>query len=870
MRARLQGSRRLRMARQKGQSLPIIALMIVVLVAMVGLSVDVGNTFSEERQAVAAANAAAVAAMDAYIDRTGSTTNRTIYRTLLSTLNSNGVDVITDPTNPQPGQLELEAIYLDAQGKPIESDNGSPFITDDTRQAPNNVAFIQVNLKGQVDTYFARVVGRNDLPINAVAHAGTCPLGAGIYPIAIDTKWIDGDKFRKVDNELPIGVPDNNWRTITSGPYAGRTAMRLDVRTNNSGGFGWLRWMEHTGANGTNANSKVELEASLTIPGNMPAGFEEAPWPNNGSTKPADYPDRPGQFNIGDWIWGSTGNVAAVTDILDVHIAEGTRMALPIFDAGFDTGSNARYHVSGLGLFVLLDYDRGGGKWMDFIYLGDATPQQTACAYSAAPNPGETYTLMGQVAIRPEYAFIPTERKPIQYVVVLDVSGSMSANFDGQCNSDKLRQCTNGPAGYPTPTGGAGQYYWKKVEERRIYVAKQAIMSLVRSTNMPGNPGYDPTRPDDQMALVWFNDYVPSSNTRAFSNLPNTIANNIKDAGRAYSHDYRTSGGTNGAGGLYRAALMLDAAPRKVNFQGKDWDYKRVVIYITDGVSNIFLNKSDSKLYGGLSEKGTYSKNHPSCYVDKVYELAECQVTGDGVRGGGLTEKYGSIPKGWDRPITMAGQVSKNDLQANGAEVYVIALSNIPATGLQDSIASFPKYYFSAASLERDAQGKTNVDAIMEVINTLVESGQCVPRSDVLDGKPEFKDTILPSEYQAFPGSPTYPQVGEVRLTNVENGTVIKIPIMADSEGRTTYVKHDVPKGNYKLKPYVFYRHPLDPPTAGPRQYSLIDTGGGEAISEMVITVGPQSSQAGSFVQQIRQDLKLRLAGDVCAIPTGP
>jgi hypothetical protein len=62
----------------------------------------------------------------------------------------------------------------------------------------------------------------------------------------------------------------------------------------------------------------------------------------------------------------------------------------------------------------------------------------------------------------------------------------------------------------------------------------------------------------------------------------------------------------------------------------------------------------------------------------------------------------------------------------------------------------------------------------------------------------------------------------------------------------------------------------LDPPTAGPRQYSLIDTGGGEAISEMVITVGPQSSQAGSFVQQIRQDLKLRLAGDVCAIPTGP
>jgi hypothetical protein len=860
MRARMQGSRRLTTARQRGQSLPLIALMIVVLVAMVGLSVDVGNTFSEERQAVAAGNAASVAAMDAYIDRTGSTTNQSIYRTILNTLNSNGVDIIADPANPLPGQLQLEALYLDAQGKPLSSGSGSPFITNDTTKVPNNVAFIQVNLKGLVDTYFARVVGRDDLPINATSHAGTCPVGAGVYPIAIKSSYLDGDKFRDPGDRDFDGIKDNNWRVLPSGPYAGRTAMRLDVQAGDTpGGFTWLRWMEGQGATGANSNSARELEASLTIPGNLPAGFEEAPWPTP-ANEPANYPDRPGQLNVGDWVYGKTGYVNSTDPVMDLHEAEGTRMVLPIYETVLGTGQDTRYYVNNLGLFVLLDHgkEQGGGKFIELVYLGDAAPQQTACSYSAAPNPGETYSLMGQVQIRPEYAYVPTERKPIQYVVVLDTSGSMSANFAGQCDSKGLIQCTNGPDGAPAAVGGAGGNgsVWSTTEERRIYVAKTAIESLVRSTNMQGNgSNYDINRPVDQMALVWYNDAAPSGNTRGFSSVPGTIITDVRAAGRYGSDNYHTQGGTNGAAALYRAALMLDAAPKSVtDVAGKKWDYKRVVIFITDGVSNRFLDTSKSDLKGASSDKNTYPSSHV-CHVNNVIEIASCQVTS----GGG---KY----NGMDRPITQAGNVSKNDLQANGAEVYAISLSNIPATGLQDSIASFPKYYFAANTLEKDASGKTNVDKIMEVINTMVESGLCVQRSDVLDGKPEFKDTILPNEYQAFAGAPTYPTVGEVLLENVENGTLIRIPIMADSEGRTTYTKNDVPKGNYKLTPYVFYRHPLDPPTFGPRRYSLIDNGAGEPSSDMVITVGPQASQSGSFVQQNRQDLKLRLFGNVCTV----
>ena len=155
-----QKNRRRRLtARRSGQALPLIGLMIVIVVAMVGLSVDVGNTFSEERQAVAAGNAASVAAMDAYIDRTSSTTNLSIYTTIINTLQSNGVEVAAQDAEPVNGQLKLEALYLDSQGKLIE--NASPVITNEAKTVPGNVAFIQVNLTGRVDTYFARVVGRD-------------------------------------------------------------------------------------------------------------------------------------------------------------------------------------------------------------------------------------------------------------------------------------------------------------------------------------------------------------------------------------------------------------------------------------------------------------------------------------------------------------------------------------------------------------------------------------------------------------------------------------------------------------------------------------------------------------------------------------
>ena len=133
----------------------------------------------------------------------------------------------------------------------------------------------------------------------------------------------------------------------------------------------------------------------------------------------------------------------------------------------------------------------------------------------------------------------------------------------------------------------------------------------------------------------------------------------------------------------------------------------------------------------------------------------------------------------------------------------------------------------------------------------------CTPRSDQLDGRPEFRDTILADQYQAFPGGPTYPTVGEVFLENEADQTFWRMPIYAGPAAELSYRKVDLPSGSYRLQAYIFYRHPLDPPGQGLRRYSLIWQGDGNPVDSLTVSI-----VAG---QDVRLDLKLLLFGEVCA-----
>lgn len=425
---KVRSRRRAARSRVRGQSLPLLSLMIVVIVGMVGLSVDVGNTFSEERRAVTAANTAALAGMNTYIARSQGTTNRVVYTSIVNALNAHGVQVTAPGAEAQPEELTLEARYLDAQGRPIG--NGSSLVTDDTNPAPNNVAFIEVGLRGRIDTAFARVVGRNDLPINAMAYAGACTSNSGYYPITVNTRMIDGNRFVRSND------PNLNWREIPydSPDVSGRfTAMRVVVGDESARTFGWLRWRNDVAG----ARSAITLARSLSSEGNLGEGFEEAPWPSSQNRPEGVYPPERGALTPGDWVWGSTawpdsGDVVAA---LDEHIRLGTRMILPIHRDAFRDGDNSRFHIVRFGLFVLLDQGQtGNNRWLDLLFLGEPRPQQRACLYAPTANNDGQVGLAGSVSFLPEYRIQPWRRPPVQYTVVLDVSGSMSANFAGQCD----------------------------------------------------------------------------------------------------------------------------------------------------------------------------------------------------------------------------------------------------------------------------------------------------------------------------------------------------------------------------------------------------------------------------------------------------
>lgn len=870
-RTRMKSLTRLVRHHNRGQSLPVIGLIILVLVAMVGLSVDVGNTFSEERRAVAATNAASLAGMDVYIERTSNTTNNSVYQAIFKSLQSNGLTITPDGAAPGDSEVQFTAYYLNSEGKLI--DTGSPVIEPNGSHVPDNVAYIQIDVVGKVDTSFARVVGRPDLPINATSYAGLCPANSGVYPIAVNSTMLSGNNF---------ATTANGYQMIDDGAYAGYTSSRLYVHDGDTpGGFGFLRWKKNTGAEGSSSTSAPELQASLRGTGNLGSGFEEVPdWPDTDLPKPAAYPSERGTLNVGDWVYGSPGwkSGGQETPIAE-HIANGTRMILPIYDVALSEnragnannggGTNNIYRVVRMGLFVITGQGKtpSKGPYFDIIFLGSPDKQYQACTVTPPPPADEDCCeLWGKIAFYPQYAIIPKERKPVQYVVVLDVSGSMSANFDGQCNnSGGVKQCANGPPGYPAVqvTGTGPDYYWATESQRRIYVAKMAIERLIRLTNMPGNSGYDTSRPDDQMALVWFTTGAGTGNTKPFTNNVTTLVNNIRSAGKYGSDYYRTSGGTNGAAGLYRASLILDPAPKDVTYNGTKFEYKKVVIFITDGVSNTFLDTSRSDLNGGGSNSDTYTWGSACQKLGtKVVESAACQTTDVG----GIYED-----RGWDRPITQMVNTSANSLKGNPkfkTEVFSIALSNIPDTGLRTGVATSTSYYFSAQTYEKYGDGTTNVDRIMDVINTQVENGLCTPGSDTgvgAVGLPSgWRDTLPQDHFIDNTGGLYYPKVGEVIIKNDSTGDSFTADIMAGTNGELTYRFARVPKGTYTMEAYIWYRHPSDPPQYKPRLYSTIYSGE-QTVGSLTVPVGP-SGQSTNFTPTVRQDVQLKLTGDVCAL----
>ncbi len=892
-----------------GQSIPLIVLVILVLVGMVGLSVDAGNTYAEQRELVAATNAAAIVGMQTNLSDTA--TQGEIRFAIEESLKSNGIILADD----DPQQRNIVVNFLSSDGNLIgelpPNPDGDP--ANNTSPPPQNVAYIEVVADGNVDTFFARVMGTDDLPVNHRSYAGVCPPDSGVYPIAVPNTFLDGNNLDDPDGYLEAQRNDS---------WAGRPYKRM-YRSDDtpSGGFSWLRWQDTSGG----GNSQTALAESLSGYGNIAEAFQEAPLPGLSLSPPDDpatYPHQPNQINAADWIWQSTGNTVSndIVNAIEYHKVNKTVMTLPVWDYHAEQGAEGQFRVVRLANFGIMDYDfqgQGNDTYFDLVYLGDEATS-TACTVTAV-QPG-LLGLTGDVSFWPEYKTHTEERLPVQYFVVLDASGSMNFSFDGwgwDPDKDDRKACAmeldgvvidgktysaSGCSGSGDGWSGGNAYHaWHPIKERRAYVAKKALERLIDLGNFEGSAAEDTSMPYDQMQIIWFGheqkknwqsdrssdaEYLrkallmagihPGGNYINKYNKLNKINGIPSEAEKPNSEGlieayYTSNGGTNGAAGLYRASIRMGEAPERVTFNGETKDYKRAIIFVTDGVSNQFLDMGNNNTLR-LSNNKTKNRFANPSYCRSLssdqarHNSAICQTTSGAAGPNETGENAGKWKKDgvyYDRPITQMGNVSEQFLKDN-AEVYVIAMSNFATTGLKERVASFPEYFIPARSLEwydTDGDGTddtTNIDQIIDFIQANVGQGECIANA-------ENRWVGTMSADEAFGEEFTWPSVGYVNL--YQNNEFIDTTdiVLDEASGKLTYTfNNNLPAGNYELKAALVYMHPVDEEL---RTYSDIVSLGEEVNPSIGVTLDANAEVGGSM---IKFDLQLKLPGDDFVCPQMP
>lgn len=893
---------RLTRRKQAGQSLPIIAALIVVLFAMVGLAVDVGNTYAEQRATVRAADAAAIAAMNRMIN---GGTDADIAATIRGSFSSNKINIVDDGTSvAQAGQRDVKAYYLDNKGIPLLT-----CVIGRCGQVPNGTTYIQLKVSGQIDTFFARVVGQDQLPVKAQSFAQRCSPTNNVYPIAIRASDLDSKGFLPPSDpsemQYYVGYKDSDYPT-------GKMQRRLYVKANNEAGdppgsFTYLRWKA-----AQSAGSATELDRMLQGSGNLGNGFDEvAPWPDKTETAPVNYPLQPGSLSTGDWIHGNPGwsSSKAVRDDLQSFIDNRTKIILPIVSKAVGQGNNAAYKFDRFGMFYMRGFSDSGGKgaYFDLVYLGDASavacmPTSVEDLDGGTPNP---LAVKGAVHVKPRWTTRVDPQQPIEYTFVFDFSGSMSWNFAGWAGKDGAAvQCEVNVPGAVDKTGAKVPFRtdttrscnsWSPSSERRVVIARNAVIKFIdmmrendtarivgyannNSTQFDnGNNTYNTLQPGATDANNYFfkgkkymytwayppenatsftaAGFVPSASKGWLPGSPGWTTDKAvlkswaKVAG-SVSDPNSSSGGTPGGAGVKLAIDLLDKAPVNAP-DGKQ--YKRVIIYLTDGVTNTWIDGKSPKPNGEAFNDYINLMCPGVTNADVIGNTAECQINKPSV----------AYPNGWSSismPITQ--MTDQTDIlkalyrsQDIDLQIFTLAIGTSPGTGL-DKMAS-------ESSLAYKVSDPTAVESIFQRINIIAE-GSCFADSgswvsSIAPANEPDPNVFTDPKNRPDPANKVfgyvylYDQFGKA-LTNVQN----KLPITVDTQGNLTFAlaaNEGLVPGKYQMSAFVGYKG-LDGVT---RSYDSIlndhQTYGQKMVSFTVTESDGLGSKAGIVLPPVFLDL---------------
>lgn len=784
-------SRRSLFDKSKGQSIPLIALIMVVLFGMVGLSVDVGNTYAQQRDIVRSTNAAALAAMEVVLrsEDTSLANDASVGSAILNSFESNGIKISDfQPTDPngnvnldddvKVGDIYIRSRYLGPDGKELVDCN-----IGQCTNVPKNVTYVHVSAQGLVGTYFARVVGQDTLPINTKSYVGKCLPSDTVFPIAIYDEYLDGNAFANPGDGSHFAA--NGF--VSEQHPTGKPVRRLHIKPNvgDANSFSFLKWKNDS-----------DLGTMLRGVGNVSEGVEEIPdWPSD-SVAPDGYPLNPGELSPNDWLYGIEGWPASsnIEFALNEHLTSRTPMYLPIVSEGLTTGAGPAYRVNRIGVFYLVGMGNG---YLDLAYTGDA--KGVPCPHDV---PTGTQGLEGIVYVKPNSS-ANDQIRPIAYQIVLDTSGSMSWDFAGHGSKGGSHQCedANNPGSahpYRGDCQGGNDSAWNAVEERRIYVAKQAILDLINGMNE-----------DDIMQVIAYssgNSAIGGANAKAYPADGMTgdkaeLEAAVMSAGDWGQGEYNTVGGTPGAQAMRLTGQLLEKAPDKAS-DGRE--YRDVVIYLTDGVANVFLDGSRDMPTGA----GEVCEGMPN---NKALNTYTCQV--------------GYTPDNTPRPVTaLIAEANKIKINNNGMSLFVVAMGPASNGGLQE-VATQSNMLYSA-----DEPGV--VKGIFQAIKSQVENGDC--RTDVGTYVSSIAGHEVPGGLPPRFGTEANVH-GYVTIGDTTGAEQYRVPIVVDNAtGNLVYripAEPGIPAGTYTMRAFLNYNGNDDVARTYERITSNVDPEGTTQIS---------------------------------------
>jgi hypothetical protein len=319
---------------ERGQSLPIIGLVFLGLLALAGLAIDGGNLFMQRRRAQNAADAASLAgtrlialtiqtcdpiAMEALDNKIAREINRFAEQNGISDTNGVAGDEVND---------NVVGYYVD----PDEARLG---VVGQTGEVPLSTSGVEVEVKDEHGTFFIMVVGIDKIPSSAQAMAMTgviheFPAGGGLLPIAVPqmvveemgygTDWEMHDTGKAVEGEFCYTKPDGSTECIETEAHhqSQRGWLNLNHIFNNE------HLTRDDGRNRTFDKSANTAGCNADPPGMQGYASGECPYAHPVIAGTSGNTD-------GDFIHGSSGaQASAMMEIYDGYA--GQIAYAPVFD----------------------------------------------------------------------------------------------------------------------------------------------------------------------------------------------------------------------------------------------------------------------------------------------------------------------------------------------------------------------------------------------------------------------------------------------------------------------------------------------------------------------------------------------------------